>query len=189
GEIDILVGTQLLAKGLDLPRLGLVGVVAAETSMALPDYTAEERAFQLLYQVVGRVGRGHGDGRVIIQSYAPDSTVVQAAAARDWLTFYKYSLIGRQKFRFPPFSYLLQLVCRRATVKGAQTAAQRLKEKLLAEELPVEIIGPSPSFYARRGKYFYYQLIIKSKDRDYLLKLANQVPADWRVNLDPADLL
>lgn len=189
GEIDILVGTQLLAKGLDLPRLGLVGVVAAETSLALPDYTAEERAFQLLYQVVGRVGRGHGGAQVVIQSYTPDSTVVQAAAARDWQAFYRYSLTGRRKFRFPPFSYLLQLVCKRATVKGAKTASQRLKEQLLHPGLAVEIIGPTPCFYARRGKFFYYQLVIKSKERNNLVELAKRVPGDWRVNLDPADLL
>jgi len=189
GKVDILVGTQLLAKGLDLPRLGLVGVVSAESSLTLPDYTAEERTFQLLYQIIGRVGRGHSQGEVVVQTYEPDSIVIRSAVARDFDSFYKHALVERQTFRFPPFSYLMKLVCRRATLNGAQTASQRLKNDLASQGLPVEIIGPTPAFYARRGKYFYYQLVAKSKDRDHLLQLAKIVPADWQIDLDPADLL
>lgn len=189
GKVDILVGTQLLAKGLDLPRLGLVGIVSAESSLTLPDYTAEERTFQLLYQVMGRVGRGHSKGEVVIQTYEPDSIVIRSAVARDYKSFYDHSLVERQTFRFPPFSYLMKLSCRRATIKGAQTASERLKDQLVAQGLPVEIIGPTPSFYARRGKYYYYQLVAKSKDRDHLLQLAKSVPADWQIDLDPSDLL
>ncbi len=189
GEIDILVGTQLLAKGLDLPRLGLVGIVSAESSMGLPDYTSEERAFQLLYQVIGRVGRGHIKGKIILQSYDPKSIVVESALNRDWHSFYKYTLQERQDFRFPPFSYMLQLSCKRATLKGVEQASSRLKKDLLGLKLPVEIIGPTPSFYARRGKFYYYQIIAKAKNRSHLLELAKHVPADWTVNLDPANLL
>lgn len=189
GEVDILVGTQLLAKGFDLPKLSLVGIIAAETSLALPDYTSEERAFQLLYQVIGRVGRGHGRGHVVIQSLDPKNIVVQSALKRDWLKFYKHALAERQAFRFPPFSYLMQLTCRRLTLDGAQTAAENLKKKLARQKLPVEIIGPTPNFYARRGQYYYYQLVCKSKDRDHLVALAKEVPADWTVDLDPINLL
>jgi primosomal protein N' (replication factor Y) len=189
GEVDILVGTQLLAKGLDLPRLGLVGVIAAETSLSLPDYSSEERAFQLLYQVIGRVGRGHGKGQIILQSYEPGSMVVQAAVTRNWDQFYKYALDERQKFRFPPFSFLMQMTCRRATLKGVEQASLKLKEQLLSQKYPVEIVGPAPAFYARRGKYFYWQLVIKSKRREHLIKLAQLVPQDWTINLDPINLL
>jgi primosomal protein N' (replication factor Y) len=189
GEVDILIGTQLLAKGFDLPKLELVGIISAETSLALPDYTAEERAFQLLYQVIGRVGRGHSKGKVIVQSYEPDSVVLQAAISRNWDRFYKHTLEHRRQFRFPPFSYLLKLVCRRATLKGAQNAAEKLKKQLQAQKLPVEIIGPAPSFYARRGRYYYYQVVAKSKKRDHLVRLAHEVPADWTIDLDPSDLL
>lgn len=189
GDIDILVGTQLLAKGLDLPRLGLVGIVSAESSLTLPDYTAEERTFQLLYQVIGRVGRGHTKGEVIVQTYEPDSVVIKSAIKRDYKRFYEHTLQERQAFRFPPFSYLLKLTVRRATLKGAQNASDKLKTELTNEGLPVEIIGPTPAFYARRGKYYYYQLVAKSKDRDHLLALAKLVPADWQIDLDPADLL
>jgi primosomal protein N' (replication factor Y) len=167
GEIDILVGTQLLAKGLDLPKLGLVGILAAESSLALPDYTAEERTFQLLYQAIGRV----------------------AAISRDWQSFYEYGLKHRKDYRFPPFSYLLKLTCRRSSLKGAQTAANRVKLQLLAQKLPVEIIGPSPSFYGRRARYYYWQLVVKSKQREHLVCLAKLIPGDWTIDLDPINLL
>lgn len=189
GRIDILVGTQLLAKGLDLPRLGLVGIVSAESSLTLPDYTAEERTFQLLYQVMGRVGRGHSKGKVVVQTYEPDSLVIRTAVERDYKRFYEHSLQERRDFRFPPFSYLMKLSARRATVSGAQSASEKLKGELAAAALPVEVIGPTPAFYGRRGKYYYYQLVVKSKDRDHLLALAKLVPADWQIDLDPADLL
>lgn len=189
GEVDIMVGTQLLAKGFDLPKLGLVGIVAAETSLALPDYTAEERTFQLLYQIIGRVGRGHVSGRVVVQSYNPDNPAVKAAIARNWDAFYSQVIKERQMFRFPPFSYLLKLTCRRATSPGAEKAALNLKSDLLSIGLAVEIIGPSASFYARRGKYYYFQLVVKSKDRNHLVKLAQKVPANWMIDLDPTDLL
>jgi primosomal protein N' (replication factor Y) (superfamily II helicase) len=189
GGIDILVGTQLIAKGLDLPRLGLVGIVSAESSLTLPDFTAEERTFQLLYQVIGRVGRGHAKGRVIVQTYESNNIVIQSAVKRDYKVFYDYVLAERKAYRFPPFSYLMRLMVRRRTVAGAQNAAQKLLKSLGGQGLPAEIIGPTPAFYARRGPYFFYQLVAKSKDRDVLLELAKQVPADWQIDLDPADLL
>lgn len=193
GRIDILVGTQLLAKGLDLPKLGLVGIITAEASLSLPDYTAEERTFQLLYQVIGRVGRGHGKGAVFIQSYDPENIVVRSASERDWDTFYRHAIIERRQFRFPPFSHLLQMTCKRATAAGAERASERLKKQLMAQSanqrIAVEIIGPTPSFYARRGKNHYYQLVARSKNREHLLAIAKQVSPDWQVNLDPIDLL
>ncbi|MBX4188777.1 primosomal protein N' [Candidatus Saccharibacteria bacterium] len=189
GKVDILVGTQLLAKGLDLPKLGLVAIVSAESSLTLPDFTAEERTFQLLYQVIGRVGRGHAKGEVVVQTYEPGSVVIQSAVNRNYKMFYENTLAERQAFRFPPFSYLMKAVVRRATIAGVQNAADKLKDELIAQGLPVEIIGPTPAFYARRGKYFYYQLVAKSKNRDHLLALAKVIPADWQIDLDPADLL
>lgn len=189
GKIDILVGTQILAKGLDLPKLGLVGIISAESSMGLPDYSSEERSFQLLYQIIGRVGRGHGKGRVIIQSYEPNSIIIKSSLKRNWEEFYAYCLLERKKYGFPPYRYLMQLVCRKLTSAGAENAALKLKTKLLDSKINVEIIGPTPSFYARRGNNFYYQIIIKSQKRSDLLKLSELVPPDWRVTIDPLDLL
>jgi primosomal protein N' (replication factor Y) len=189
GDIDILVGTQLLAKGLDLPRLGLVGVVSAESSLTLPDFTAEERTFQLLYQIIGRVGRGHAKGEVVVQTYNPNTIVIQSAINRDFKVFYEHALAERQLYRFPPFSYLLKLTVRRATLNGAENASRKLYDELIGLGLPAEIIGTTPAFYSRRGKNFYYQIVAKSKDRDTLLALTKIVPADWQIDLDPVDLL
>ncbi len=189
GEIDILVGTQLLAKGLDLPRLGMVGVLSAESSMALPDFSAEERTFQLLYQVIGRVGRGHGHGLVIIQSFQPDNPVIKAAISRDWPTFYEYILKQRRSFGFPPFCYLAQLVCKRASTESADKTAGQLKQKLESLKLPIKIIGPIQPFYSRRGASYYSQLVVKAKDRSRLLGILPAIPAGWQINLDPSDLL
>ena len=189
GKIDILVGTQLLAKGLDLPHLGLVGIITAETSLALPDFSAEERSFQLLYQVIGRVGRGHSKGGVIIQSLEPGSIVIKEAARRNWLAYYKYALQERQAFGFPPFAYLAQFTCKRTSSTSAEQAAQKVKDKLEDLKLPVQIIGPVAPFYAKRGANHYCQLVLKSKSRNYLVQAAKSVPADWQINLDPIDLL
>jgi primosomal protein N' (replication factor Y) len=190
GNVDILVGTQLLAKGLDLPKLNLVGVISAETSLTLPDFSSEERTYQLLYQVMGRVGRGHTkDNKIIVQTYDPESIIIRSSLAREWTKFYEHSLLERQNFRFPPYSYLLKMVCRRATIKGAENAANNLKDLFIGEGLAVEVIGPTPSFYLRRGKYFYYQLIVKSKNRSHLTKLAALAPAGWQADIDPTDLL
>jgi len=189
GSVDIIVGTQVLAKGLDLPKLGLVGVISADTAMALPDFSSEERSFQLLYQVAGRVGRGHGPGKVIVQTYQPESPVISAALSRDYRSFYQYSLVQRKQFRFPPFAYLLKLSVKRATSAGASTAANRLKDQIINQKLPVEVIGPTPAFYGRRGRYHYWQLVAKSKDRKNLVEIARSVPADWRIDLDPINLL
>lgn len=193
GKVDILVGTQLLAKGLDLPKLSLVGVINADSALALPDFSAEERAFQLLYQVIGRVGRGHLAGRAIIQSYEPDSELIQAAVTRDYPRFYEIALKERQAFKWPPYSYLMQLKCRRLSAASAEQAATKLRDKLSAlpsdQRIPVEIIGPTPAFYARHGHQHYWQLVIKAKQRSTLLELAKQVPTDWSVDVDPVDLL
>ena len=171
GEVDILVGTQLLAKGLDLPRLGLVGIVSAESSLTLPDYTAEERTFQLLYQVIGRVGPRPRQG----QGGYPDLRTGQhrhpiGRGPRLSNSFTKHRLLGAPGLPLPA----VQLSAEAGRAAGDRQGrpgrpAERLKRELSAAGLPVEIIGPTPAFYARRGRYFYYQLVAKSKDRDHLL--------------------
>ncbi len=189
GKINILVGTQVVAKGLDLPKLGLVGIVAAESSMGLPDFSSEERTFQLLYQVIGRVGRGHGLSKVIVQTYEPSSIIIKSAVDRDYDKFYSYCLADRKKYRFPPFSYLLQAVCRKTSEAACSAAANKIVLEMQRLRLSVEIIGPAPAFYARRGQYYYYQVVVKSKNRADLLQIKNLIPSDWRVDLDPANLL
>lgn len=189
GEVDILVGTQMLAKGLDLPRLTLVGVVVADSGLYFPDYTAEEQTYQLLTQVIGRVGRGHIGGTVVIQSYAPDSPPIKAAVSQDWDDFYQYQLKERTQYGFPPLYHCLKLSCARATTASASKAAQALVDSLHQSGLRIQIIGPTPSFYEKVGGKYQWQLIIKAKDRKELLKVLPLLPSNWTHDLDPLNLL
>ncbi|HUC87601.1 MAG TPA: primosomal protein N', partial [Candidatus Binatia bacterium] len=189
GNVDIMVGTQTLAKGLDLPRLSVVGVIIADTSLYLPDYTANERTYQLLHQVLGRVGRGHIAGKAFVQSYDPTNPTIQAAVSRDWLSFYRAELQERQTFLFPPYCFLLKLTCRRASPEAAKAIATKLGDQLRAKRLRIEIVGPSPAFHEKSGGKFQWQLIIKTKQRGELLKVIDCLPSGWSYDIDPIDLL
>jgi len=191
GAIDIAIGTQVVAKGLDLPKLHTVGVVQADSGLALPDYAASERAFQLLAQVVGRVGRDERDTTVIVQSYQPTHPVIQFGLKQDYEGFYQYALKERQKGGFPPFRYLLQLT----DVYKSEAAAIRNAKALSAElrrVLPkgIEVLGPTPAFYERQHDTYRWQLTLKSPKRNALVKaLAYLPPTHWQADLDPSSLL
>jgi primosomal protein N' (replication factor Y) len=189
GDVDILVGTQTLAKGLDLPRLSLVGVVIADTSLFFPDFSAQERTYQLLSQVLGRVGRGHRHGRAVIQTYAPDSPLLQSVLNKDWEGFYASEITERRTFHFPPFCYLLKLSCKRATSESAQKAAETLATKLAADHPSLTIEGPAPAFHEKVQNKYAWQLIIKSGSRSRLTAIINQLPSGWSYDIDPMNLL
>jgi primosomal protein N' (replication factor Y) len=189
GEVDILIGTQTLAKGLDLPNLGLVGVVIADTSLYFPDFTAEERTYQLLSQVLGRVGRGHRASQAIVQTYSPDSTLLKAILQKDWQTFYQKELEERKTFMFPPFCYVLKLTCRRASSSSAQKTAELLAEDLTHRGLKIRVEGPAPAFHEKIQNKYQWQLIIKSKDRRELLSIITSLPSGWSYDIDPTNLL
>lgn len=189
GQVDIMVGTQLLAKGLDLPKLGLVGVINADTSLSLPDFTSGERTFQLLYQVTGRVGRGHGKSQVVVQSYNPKDPTILAALNRDWQKFYDTTLTERKDYRFPPYVHLLKLTCRRSSSTSAERASRRLKHKILKMRLPIDLTGPTPCFWSKRGNSYYWQIVVKARQRSNLAILAALAGSGWSADLDPTDLL
>jgi primosomal protein N' (replication factor Y) len=189
GEVDILVGTQMLSKGLDLPKLELLGIIMADTSLSFPDFTAEERTYQMLSQVLGRVGRGHRQGHVVLQSFNPDGPVIQAAIKRDYKTFYQSQLLERKMYKFPPFYYLLKLTCSRASSASAEKAARTLADKIQASKLSVEIAGPSPAFIEKNNDKYQWQIILKSKNRSDLLEIIKLVPANWTYDIDPSNLL
>ena len=189
GDVDILVGTQLLAKGLDLPRLSTLGVLLADTSLYMPDFSAQERTFQLLTQVLGRVGRGHVAGRAVIQTYNTNHPILKAALESDYKTFYNNELKERQQFFFPPFCYLLKLSLRRASIKAAESAAEKLKHELETGGYKIRVEGPAPSFYERFQNKFQWQLVVKAVDRGELLKIIDHLPANWSFDIDPTDLL
>lgn len=189
GEVDILVGTQILGKGLDLPRLSFIGVVNADGSLQFPDFTAEERTYQLLCQIIGRVGRGHKPGRAVIQSFQPDDSVVSHAISKNWEKFYESEIEQRRRFGFPPFYHLLRLSVSKGTQKSAQTAATNLASKLRQGGFKIEVTGPSPAFYEKQRGNYRWQLVIKAKDRSELLKVISVLPAGWTHDIDPINLL
>ena len=191
GTIDIAIGTQVVAKGLDLPRLHTVAVIQADSGLALPDFAASERAFQLLAQVVGRVGRDERETQVIIQSYQPDQPAVRFGTAQDYEGFYANALEERKKGGFPPFRYLLQLTnvykTEAAAIRNARTLASELRR---IADTDVTILGPAPAFYERQHDTYRWQLTLKSPRRDALVKLLEHVPAThWQSELDPTSLL
>jgi len=191
GAIDIAVGTQVIAKGLDLPELRTVGVIQADSGLALPDFSASERTFQLLAQVVGRVGRNKHATQVIVQSYQPTHPSVTFGLAQDYESFYRYALAERKKGLFPPFTHLLQLTCiyksEAAAIRNAQLVARDLRSKLHAD---VTILGPTPAFYERQRDTYRWQLTLKSPKREYLIAALAFVPTThWQSELDPTSLL
>jgi primosomal protein N' (replication factor Y) len=189
---DILVGTQMLAKGLDLPLVTLVGVVLADSGLNFPDYRSGEHAFQLLTQVAGRAGRSPLGGKVVLQTFAPEHYAVQAASGHDYARFYETELGYRRKTGYPPFSRLLRLEYRHADASQAENAANRLAQRLktrLAEGdfRATSMIGPAPCFFGRvRGQY-RWQILLRGPEP---LKVIQGVDLPgWRVEVDPVSVL
>jgi primosomal protein N' (replication factor Y) len=189
GGVDIIVGTQTLAKGLDLPKLALVGVIIADTSLYFPDFSAQERTYQLLSQVLGRVGRGHRDSEAVIQTYAPDSTLLKSVIEKDWDTFYSTEMSERKQFLFPPYCYVLKLTVSRASSGSAQRAADTFIAQLRNEVGGITVEGPTPSFHEKVQNKFVWQIIVKAKQRRKLLDIIHMLPSGWLHDIDPMNLL
>lgn len=188
-KVDIIVGTQLIAKGLDLPRLTTLGILNADTSLSIPDFSAGERTYQLIHQLVGRVGRGHRPGTAIIQTYNPDHPIIKAAAAKDWASYYAYETRERRQYQFPPYAYLLKASCRRASAKSAEAQATKVAGIIKEAKLPVHIDGPAPAFREKVSGKYAWQLVLRSSSRAALLQAAQLLPKDWSYDIDPINLL
>jgi primosomal protein N' (replication factor Y) len=193
GQADVLVGTQMIAKGLDLPLVTLVGVISADTALNLPDFRAAERTFQLLTQVAGRAGRGLLGGRVIVQTYNPDHYAVRAAAHHDYTAFAQRELAFRREHDYPPYRRLVRLEYRHRKPERARLAAERLAETLratlVARGLPPEdLIGPAPAFFAKRRDLYRWQIVLRAEDPAELLRQV-EIPGGWRVDIDPVSVL
>jgi primosomal protein N' (replication factor Y) (superfamily II helicase) len=188
---DILIGTQMLAKGLDLPLVTLVGVVLAEVGLNLPDYRAAERTFQVLTQVAGRAGRSPLGGRVVLQTYVPDHYAIQTAAQHDYETFFAQEMNYRRQLRYPPFSQLVRLEYRHHDPQVAEEAAVTLAGHLQAwiadEGRAVDLIGPVPCFFTRMYGRYRWQIILRGRDPAELLR--DRQPPDWVIEVDPPSLL
>lgn len=192
-EADILVGTQMIAKGLDLPLVTLVGVISADVSLGLPDYRTGERAFQILAQVAGRAGRGLRGGRVIVQTYKPEHYAIQAAAEHDFASFYLDEIRFRTQHALPPFRRIAKLVCVDVVDARGRQQAEKLASGLRqhARELALsatEILGPVPPFFNRIDGRFRWQIIIRSPNPNRLLE-GFPIPPLWIVDVDPESLL
>lgn len=191
GTIDIIVGTQVVAKGLDLPQLRIVGVIQADAGLALPDFAAPERTFQLLAQVVGRVGRSHHATSVVVQSYQPTHYAVTTGLKQDYQQFYDLAIAERKRTHFPPFTFLLRLTCSYKTEAAAIRNAQQLAKTLRsAAPSTIMLFGPTPAFYERQRDSYRWQIIVKSPKRSDLVSLLKHLPpTHWQFELDPTSLI
>ena len=189
GEVDILIGTQTVAKGLDLPRLATVGVVQADAGLSLPDYMAEERCFQLLTQVIGRVGRGHlEEAEVFIQTFQPEHPVLRFASREDYPGFYEYLIRKRQKAGFPPFRFVMKL---EITMKTEAIVLKKVRElaKRLSEDERLVTSPPQPGFHEHTSKGYTWQIVVRSRSRKALTQACEGLDKNFRITLDPPGLL
>ena len=191
-KADILIGTQMIAKGLDLPLVTLVGIINADVSLHLPDFRAGERTFQILSQVAGRAGRSSLPGRVVLQSYTPEHYAIDCVANYDYGHFYEQEISLRREYDNPPFSRLARLVYINTNNVVCNREAQRMNRLLKGERdswgMEIDIIGPAPSFFAKvRGRY-RWQIILRGADLHGLLDKVS-LSRGWIVDIDPVSVL
>jgi primosomal protein N' (replication factor Y) len=182
----------MIAKGLDLPLVTLVGVVLADVGLSLPDLRAAERTFQVLTQVAGRAGRSPLGGQVILQTFQPEHYVIQAASRHDYQAFYEQELALRRQTGYPPFARLARLEFRHNKPGQAEAEARRMADQVrawLAEggRRQTELIGPAPCFFARLGGQYRWQIVLRGPDPASLLR--GRQLGDWRVEVNPPSLL
>ena len=191
-EADILIGTQMIAKGLDLPGVTLVGVVSADIALNLPDYSAPERAFTLLTQVAGRAGRGTEAGHVIIQTFNPQHFAIETASRHDYHEFYATEIETRLRYNYPPFRQFVKFTYSHENRHRCQNEALLLHEHL-AEwidrlALPdTDIVGPAPALLERLRDQYHWQMIVRGPDLHRLLRVVDA--AGWDIDIDPVSVL
>jgi len=201
GKVRILLGTQMIAKGLDFPNVTLVGVINADTALHLPDFRAAERTFQLVTQVAGRTGRGDRGGRVLVQTFSPDHPAIVAAARHDYAAFTATELPIRKMLSYPPFSTMLRFVIRgpseETTRQFAEHLAETLKQSIDHHQATARLLGPAPAPFAKlRGRY-RFQIQLQGPNADLLRAVtraatAGLTPPDevqWIVDVDPLEML
>jgi len=188
-KIQIIIGTQGLTKGLDLPYLNTVGIVQADSELFIADFSSSERSFQLTTQVIGRAGRSGQQSQVIIQTFNPDHPAIAFATAQNYQGFYEHELEERRAEHMPPLTYLLHISTGYTSIKVAQEAAERIRQSIRKDYPNIHIRGPSAAFHEHRGTQYYQQLILSSDSRKQLVAVAKTLPARWQFTLDPINLL
>ncbi|RIK28914.1 MAG: primosomal protein N' [Anaerolineae bacterium] len=186
-KADVLIGTQMLAKGLDLPMVTLVGIVLADVGLHLPDPFAGERVFQVLTQVAGRAGRSERGGKVILQTFDPENQVIQSAAKHDVNGFYEYELENRRRLGYPPFTRLVRLELRGQDQASTEKEARRVAEKISVNSDQLSVIGPVPCFFSKVAGFYRWQIVLRGSNPSESLR---GIRLDgWRVEVDPISLL
>ncbi|MGC8667097.1 MAG: primosomal protein N' [Chthonomonadales bacterium] len=197
GEVNVLIGTQMVAKGLDFPDVTLVGVVSADTSINMPDFRAAERTFQLVTQVAGRSGRGDEPGRVLVQTFDPEHYSLQMAASHDYEGFYRREIAFRDELRYPPFARLANLVCFDESASHAQAKAVLLAEALKKEVgTAAEVIGPAPAPLSKLKGNYRIHVVVRTHPEaplpQYILHALSRLPSTQRqrisVDMDPVSM-
>jgi primosomal protein N' (replication factor Y) len=190
-EKSILLGTQMIAKGLDFPDITLVGILNADTALNMPDFRAEERTFQLIMQAGGRAGRGNLTGRVIIQTLNPKNPAILFAASGDYESFYKRELKEREEFQYPPFKKLIRLVSYAKNEKKAEEPLLQVAEEL--KENGLDYLGPSPAPLQKLHGFYRYHLTIKLSPEEFtkISFLKERINGDKRlvIDVDPVSML
>lgn len=198
GDYDIIVGTQMIAKGFDFPRLTTLGIVQADAGLSLPDFSSEERTFQLITQVIGRAKRGHQNSNIFIQSFQPDHPIISLASQSDYTSFYNYLVQKRQQSKLPPYSFLLKLSVtyktETATVKNIRTLYKKVIQTAKQLQIPenrIVVSPPMPAFHERTSTGYTWQLVIKAKSRQNLLDIFDCLPKNnyLHYDFDPISLL
>ena len=198
GDYDIIVGTQMIAKGFDFPRLTTLGIVQADAGLSLPDFSSEERTFQLITQVIGRAKRGHQNSNIFIQSFQPDHPIISLASQSDYASFYNYLVQKRQQSKLPPYSFLLKLSVtyktEAATVKNIRTLYKKVIQTTKQLQIPenrIVVSPPMPAFHERTSTGYTWQLVIKAKSRQNLLDIFDHLPKNnyLHYDFDPISLL
>ena len=196
GDTSLLVGTQMIAKGLDFPEVTLVCVVAADVSLNIPDFRASERTFNLLTQVAGRAGRGDSGGEVIVQTYAPSHYAILTAAKHDYEKFYEEEIKFRKELLFPPYVKLVKITVRARNDEVALKSSQELTDAIKAADKDMLVAGPAPAPIARMRGYFRYNILLKGADRAAMCALLRKVLGHFRkphgvlvaVDVDPISM-
>lgn len=198
GDYDIIVGTQMIAKGFDFPRLTTLGIIQADAGLSLPDFSSEERTFQLITQVIGRAKRGHQNSNIFIQSFQPDHPIISLASQSDYASFYNYLVQKRQQSKLPPYSFLLKLSVtyktETATVKNIRTLYKKVIQTTKQLQIPenrIVVSPPMPAFHERTSTGYTWQLVIKAKSRQNLLDIFDHLPKNnyLHYDFDPISLL
>lgn len=198
GDYDIIVGTQMIAKGFDFPRLTTLGIIQADAGLSLPDFSSEERTFQLITQVIGRAKRGHQNSNIFIQSFQPDHPIISLASQSDYASFYNYLVQKRQQSKLPPYSFLLKLSVtyktETATVKNIRTLYKKVIQTAKQLQIPenrIVVSPPMPAFHERTSTGYTWQLVAKAKSRQNLLDIFDHLPKNnyLHYDFDPISLL